>query len=208
MEPSNKLARPRSYVLLIVVLAHAALLYAAIHSRARTTFDGPSMFGPATANKPVVEQTDPLRSRPYHPPVVDRSISEVQEWHFPRVDIWPVTGEACPTPSEFGPLMDAQPRAENKAQAPASAPQPPSIPKAQMPRMVLWLRPAYPLEWAWTEREGTVRLGLRYVRPGTPTTSESSARLDRKGSMQQRRPRRSHGDSCPRGGNHGRLKAR
>jgi TonB family protein len=160
----------RSAVLLTVILVHAVLLYAIIHAPPRRTFDGPPMFGPAVANKPVVEQAHPLRSRPWQPPpATEKSTYRVEEWHFPRVDIWPVTGEACPTTSEFGPLLDTQPEAD-EAQAPPRHAPPQSIPTSQKPRMVLWLRPAYPLDWARTEMEGTVRLRLKIRSTGA--TSE------------------------------------
>jgi TonB family protein len=150
----------RSCVLLAVILVHAAFLYGIIHAPPRRTLDGPPMFGPAIANKPVVEQTHPMRSRMWQPPpATEKSTYRVEEWHFPRVDIWPVTGEGCPTTSEFGPLLDTQPDAD-EAQAPPRHAYPPSIPTSQKPRMVLWLRPTYPLDWARTEMEGTVRLRL------------------------------------------------
>jgi TonB family protein len=160
----------RSCVLLTVILVHAVLLYEIIHAPARRTFDGPPMFGPAMANKPVVEQVHPIRSRPWQPPTTEKSTYRVEEWHFPRVDIWPVTGEGCPTTSEFGPLLDRQPEAD-VAQAPPRHAPPQSIPTSQKPRMVLWLRPAYPLDWARTEMEGTVR--LRFIIRSTGATSES-----------------------------------
>jgi protein TonB len=61
--------------------------------------------------------------------------------------------------------MDAEPEAEEAQVPPKRAPaQSISVPTTEKPRMVLWLRPAYPLEWARTEMEGTIRLGLR-IRP-------------------------------------------
>jgi TonB family protein len=157
----RKLGGTRSYVVVAVILAHALVLYALMHAPARVTFDGPSMFGAAIANQPVVEQAQPLRSRPWQPPVTKVvATHRVREWHFPRVDIWPVTGEPCPTTSEFGPLMGTRPVAEEVQAQSIHAPKL-AIPKIQEPRMVLWLRPAYPLEWARTEMEGTVLLNLR-----------------------------------------------
>src|SRR5579863_9032968 len=108
----------RSFVLLTVILVHGVLLYGIMHARPRRTMDGPPMFGPAMANKPVVEQAHPIRSRPWQPPATEKSTYRVEEWHFPRVDIWPATGEACPTTSEFGPLLDTQPQADEE-QAPS-----------------------------------------------------------------------------------------
>ena len=159
----------RACVLLTVILVHAVLLYDVIHAPPRRTFDGPPMLRPATANKPVVEQAHPIRSRPWQPQATETSTSRVDEWHFPRVDIWPVTGEACPTTSQFGPLFDTQPEAD-PAQAPPGHTPPQSVPKSQKPRMVRWLRPSFPLDWARTEMEGTVR--LRFVIRSTGATSE------------------------------------
>jgi TonB family protein len=165
----RKIGGAQACVILAVVLAHAVILYEMTHAHSRATHDGPPMFREAIANKPVVEQTHPIRSRPWQPPVVDTSTYAVRNWRFPRIDIWPVTGEGCPIPSEFGPLMDTEPVAD-QAQAPP-------------PRMVLWLRPAYPLEWARTEMEGTVRLGLGIHPTGDPyeieiERSSGSQKLD------------------------------
>src|SRR5580658_3024137 len=155
----------RSCVLLTVILVHVVVLYGLVHAPPRRTIDGPPMFGPAIANRPVVEQAHPLRSRPWIPPAVEKSTLRVGLWHFPRVDIWPLAGEGCPSLSEFGPLMGTQPLAEG-ASAPAKHAPPQSIPASQSPRMVRWLRPAYPLEWAKTELEGTVQLGFRILPSG------------------------------------------
>lgn len=155
----------RACLFLAIIFAHAVLFYELTHAPARATSDGPPMFGPAIANRPVAEQARPLRSRPWIPPAVEKSTVRVGLWHFPRVDIWPLAGESCPTPSEFGPLMGTQPVAVG-ASAPAKHPPPRSIPATQSPRMVRWLRPAYPLEWAKTEMEGTVQLGFRILPSG------------------------------------------
>ncbi len=150
----------RSCILLTIILVHVVLLYQIAHAPPRRTLDGPPMFGAAIAEKPVIEQAHPVQSRPWQSASLEKATHRVQEWHFPRVDIWPVTGEPCPTPAEFGPLMEALPVAD-EAQVLTRLPIPPKIPRGQKPRMVLWLRPAYPLEWARTEMEGTVALGLR-----------------------------------------------
>jgi outer membrane biosynthesis protein TonB len=161
----RNVGRGRSCVLLAVMLAHAVALYKLTHAPARATVDGPPMIRPAFAKDSQSEQAQPIRSRPWQPPVAETSTYAVQNWRFPRIDIWPVTGEGCPTPSEFGPLMDAEPEAEEAQVPPKRAPaQSISVPTTEKPRMVLWLRPAYPLEWARTEMEGTIRLGLR-IRP-------------------------------------------
>jgi TonB family protein len=158
----RNVATARSWVLAAVILAHAGVLYELIHSRARATLDGPPMFGPAIANKAPVREALPIASRPWQTPVTERSIDHVRAWHFPRVDIWPVTGEGCPTPTDTGPLMDAHPVAEEEQTQLDRAPaQLASIPNSQKPRMVVWLRPSYTLDWARTEMEGTVRLALR-----------------------------------------------
>jgi TonB family protein len=105
--------------------------------------------------------------------VVDTSTYAVRTWRFPRIDVWPVNGEGCPTASEFGPLMGAQPVADEALALPKRvATQSASVPEFAKPRMVRWLRPAYPLEWARTEMEGTVRLGLRIPPTGEPDEIE------------------------------------
>jgi TonB family protein len=123
------------------------------------------MFRAAIAQTAWVQEAQPIRSRPWQPPVVESPIYGVRVWHFPRVDVWPVTGEGCPTPNDTGPLMDMEPVAEEEQTQLSRAPaQPTAVPKNQKPRMVVWMRPAYTLDWAWTELEGTVRLGFR-IRP-------------------------------------------
>ena len=84
-------------------------------------------------------------------------------WHFPRVDIWPVTGEGCPTPHDTGPLMDTEPVAEEEQAQPVSSSCSGDFCtyNSEAAEMVVWLRPWYPLYWARTEMEGTIRLGLR-----------------------------------------------
>lgn len=122
------------------------------------------MFRAAIAKKPV-QEARPILSRPYQSPVTEGSISSVRAWHFPRIDIWPVTGEGCPTPNDTGPLMDADPVAEeDQTQRLRAPPQVTSVPTTQKPRMVIWMRPSYTLDWARTEMEGTMRLGFR-IRP-------------------------------------------
>lgn len=163
----RKLGFTRSFLLLFVLLAHAWVLYELTHARGRATLDGPPMFRAAIANAPIREAV-PIRSRPWLPPVVERSsIHGVRAWHFPRIDVWPVNGEGCPSPHDSGPLMDADPVAEEEQAQPYPAPrEPTAIPKIQKPRMVVWLRPSYTLDWARTEMEGTVRLGFRVLPTG------------------------------------------
>jgi protein TonB len=180
----RKLGFARSFLLLFVLLAHAGVLYELTHARGRATKDGPPMFRAAIANVPVVEAVA-IRSRPWLPPVVEKlSIQAVRTWHFPRIDVWPVNGEGCPTPHDSGPLLDADPVAEEELPPPypASA-KPTAIPKIQKPRMVVWLRPSYTLDWARTEMEGTMRLGFRILPTGGTDQleveqSSGSQRLD------------------------------
>ena len=154
----------RSFLLIAVVLAHAGVLYELAHARVKPLSDGPAMFGPAIAQNPV-RQARLIQSRPWVPPVVESSIAGVRAWHFPRVDIWPVNGEGCPTPTDTGPLMGTAPVAEQDHTQLHRAPgEPTSIPATQKPRMVVWLRPSYTLDWARTELEGTIQLGFR-IRP-------------------------------------------
>ena len=158
----RNIATARSWVLVAVILAHAGAWYELTHSRARVTLDGPPMFRAATTLESPAGEPHGIASRPWQPPVIEKSIYGMRAWHFPRVDIWPVTGEGCPTPHDTGPLMDTEPVAEEEQAQPYRRPaQPTSVPTTQKPRMVVWLRPSYPLDWARTEMEGTIRLGLR-----------------------------------------------
>jgi TonB family protein len=63
--------------------------------------------------------------------------------------------------------MDKEPVPEEPQAPPKHPPaQSVSVPILQRPRMVQWLRPAYPLEWAQTELEGTMRLGFQIDQTG------------------------------------------
>ena len=168
----RKLGYTRSFLLLFVLLAHAGFLHELTQARGRVTLDGPPMFRAAIANTPVKEAL-PIRSRPWLPPVAERPIHGVRAWHFPRIDIWPMNGEGCPTPHDTGPLLDADPVAEEEQIQPYPAlPDPASIPKVQKPRMIVWLRPSYTLDWARTEMEGTIRLGFRILPTGGTSQME------------------------------------
>src|ERR1700753_3092422 len=108
VQPVLKETSPTKLGLLIAaVLFHGAALYCITHARGRNTHDGPALFGPATSNDPRFVTLRPVTSRLYQSPISAMS-NPVQTWHFPRVDLWPVTGEGQPAPSEFGPLMDAE----------------------------------------------------------------------------------------------------
>ena len=128
------------------------------------------MFRTAVANIPIREAL-PIRSKPWLPPLVERSsVRDVRAWHFPRIEVWPVNGEGCPTPHDSGPLLDADPVAEiDQTQPYPTSSEPTAIPRIQKPRMVVWLRPAYTLDWARTETEGTVRLGFQIHLPSGGT---------------------------------------
>lgn len=152
----------RMCVLLAVGLAHGVALYALIHAHTRIGLDGPPMIRPAIAKNRMREPIRAIGSRPRQPSVAEVLPYPDRVWHFPRVDIWPMTGEPCPTPSEFGPIMDTQPVAEDMQAPPKPAPaKSTSEPKTGTPRMVQWLRPAYPMEWARTEMEGTTRVAFK-----------------------------------------------
>jgi TonB family protein len=163
----------RTCILLAVGLAHAVALYALIHAHTRIGMDGPPMLRPAIAKNPVPEPIRAIESRPWQPSVAEVLPYPDRVWHFPRVDIWPMTGEPCPTPSEFGPIMDTQPVAEDVKAPPerAAAKSTPEL-KTGTPRMVLWLRPAYPMQWARTEMEGTTRLAFKIRTTGNTDAIE------------------------------------
>jgi TonB family protein len=152
----------RICLVLAVGLGHGVALYALLHVHRRIGMDGPPMIRPAIAKNPVREPIRAIESRPWQPSKAEVLPYPDRVWHFPRVDIWPMTGEPCPTPSEFGPIMDTQPVAED-VQAPAERAPAKSISelKTGTPRMVLWLRPAYPMQWALTEMEGSTRLAFK-----------------------------------------------
>jgi TonB family protein len=143
------------------------------------------MFRPAIVEYAVAPEQGGLRSRAWQPPLIDTSSHPVQQWHFPRIDIWPVSGDTCPTPSEFGPLMGEEPVAD-EARAPPlkpAFPHPESTPNRAKPRMILWLSPFYKLGWGRTEMEGAVRLAFAISSTGgvdevEVQRSSGSAKLD------------------------------
>jgi TonB family protein len=158
----RKVGPARSCVLLAVIIAHGIFWYGIAHAPARVTRDGPPLLRASIAENSEVGEPQGIRSRAWQPTVIDTSSYPMREWHFPRTDIWPLTGGACPTPSEFGPLMDSEPATDEPRVPPkrASA-QPQSTPKSAKPRLVLWLSPFYTMDLARTEMEGTLRLAFK-----------------------------------------------
>src|SRR6201992_2361345 len=142
----RKVQSGRAWALSAVILIHAAVLYGITHAPARVTKDGPPLFRPAITERTDVAEQGGIRSRAWQPALVDKAPDTVRDWHFPRIDIWPVHGDACPTPSEFGPLMGSEPVADEAQPSPGnSSAHRATPPKRAKPRMVLWLSPFYTL---------------------------------------------------------------
>jgi TonB family protein len=174
----------RAAVLVAVGLIHLAALYALIHARSRPTLDGPPLFASGSTTNPHFAQLQPVKSRLYVPTAVEERKSNVKAWHFPPAQIWPITGEPTPTPSEFSPFMDSEPTAEQISPTPIRAGSPEAAAlKADEPRMIVWMRPVYPAEWASDGSGRTITLAFQisstgYLSDIRVEQSSGSQRLD------------------------------
>jgi TonB family protein len=165
-------------VVLVLVICYSALFYALVHTRAsRSRTDGPPLFSAVVSE--LGERRAGLSSKPYAV-LEDQTTDPPRHWRFRPIDVWPNPPGWSSTLSEFTPVTDAQPDATvHQIQGPSGKP------SGRRPalRMVCWLRPDYPAEWARTGQEGRVLLDLR-IAPGgqasevSVTQSSGSRTLD------------------------------
>jgi len=174
-----RLRSSRVIVALILVICYPALFYVVEHARAsRSNADGPPMFRAIVSE--IGERRAGMSSRSFAP-AEDQTTEPPRHWVFPPIDIWPSALGWSATLSEFTPVSDARhdPRFEQQDDLSSGKP----VGRRPVLRMIRWLRPEYPLEWALAGKEGTVLLNLRIDPSGQPTetvvmTSSASQELD------------------------------
>jgi TonB family protein len=173
--------RSRTVVVLLLLTGYLGLLYGVTHTRApRSEATGPPMLTPVISEVGV-RRGDALVGRP--PPAAgeDESPAPARHWIFAPIDIWPSTPGRSAALSEFTPVSEARadPRDSLQNQQPAKKPgrRPSTL------RLIRWLRPQYPPDWAAAGVSGSVVLDLLIDLSGKPVAitvaqSTGSTQLD------------------------------
>ncbi len=160
--------RPHLIVILVLLVGHLALFYGIAHTRVSgSSASAPPMFGPVVSQVWRASKQVPLSSRPWEPSTPENELTPPsRRWRFPRIDLWPSAAGYSATLSEFTPVTEAQ---ADPPEVPAagSAEKTPQRRRSAL-RMVRWLRPEYPMEWASMGIEGSVLLELRIDPSGQP----------------------------------------
>jgi TonB family protein len=174
----------RAVVVLALVSCHVVLFYGISQTRAlKSSADGPPMFGPVVLNKWRDLHQRYVTSRPSSEPMQeDQSIPPSRHWKFPPIDIWPSSASRPATLSRFTPVTDAQPDPTDTLTAQEGIANKPPVRLSTL-RMVRWLRPDYPIEWAVAGMDGSVLLDQRIDAHGQPVRtnvarSSGSPQLD------------------------------
>ena len=157
--------RSRAAVVVVVLIGYAILFYAVAHTRPpRPSADGFPMLTPVISQRGL-RRGDGLGARPPAIPDEDQSTPPATHWIFPPIDLWPSASGWTAVPSEFTPVTDAQadPRDGPPPVSPAGHRARPSI-----LRMVRWLRPGYPVDWASGGVQGSVVLDVLIDPTGKP----------------------------------------
>lgn len=176
--------RSRTVVVLLLLTGYLGLLYGVTHTRARRSgATGLPMLTPVISEVGV-RRGDALTGRPPPTAVEDESTPPARHWIFDPIDIWPSTPGRSATLSEFTPVSEA--RADPRDLEPAPQNQQPAKKPGRRPstlRLVRWLRPQYPPDWAAAGVSGSVVLDLLIDPGGKPVAisvaqSSGSAQLD------------------------------
>lgn len=179
--------RSRTVVVLLLLGGYLGLLYGVTHTAARRSEStGPPMLTPVISEVGM-RRGDALAARPPPTAVEDESSEStppVRHWIFAPIDIWPSTPGRSATLSEFTPVSEA--RADPRDLEPAPQNQQPANKPRRRPstlRLVRWLRPQYPPDWAAAGVSGSVVLDLLIDPSGKPIAitvaqSSGSAPLD------------------------------
>jgi TonB family protein len=165
---------PRSWlahvvVVLALVSCHVVLFYGISQTRApKSSTDGPPMFGPVVSNEWRDLHQRSVTSRRWSGPMQkDQPAPPSRHWKFPPVDIWPSSASRPATLSGFTPVADAQPDPTDTQTPRDERANKPPVRLSKL-RMVRWLRPEYPLEWAVAGMDGSVLLDQRIDAHGQP----------------------------------------
>jgi protein TonB len=156
-------------VILLLVVGYIALLYGIAHTRAaKSGANGVPMFGPVIS-RVGQRRGDALAARPAAGSAEDDSLAPARHWIFSPIDIWPTAPGSAPPASEFTPVSDAEADPRD-IQPPAPNAQPAKEPRQNRStlRMVRWMRPEYPTDWALAGKQGSVVLDLLIGPDGKP----------------------------------------
>jgi TonB family protein len=176
--------RSRAVVVLLLAAGYVALLYGLAHTGPRSSnTSGPPMLTPVISQVGV-RRGDALAAKAPAAAVEDQITPPARHWIFPPIDIWPSGPGWSAETSEFTPVSEAHADPRDVQTVPPIA-QPPGKPAPRLSqlRMVRWLRPQYPSDWAAAGMSGTVVLDLLIDADGRPveitvTQSSGSAQLD------------------------------
>jgi len=159
----------RAAVVLALVSCHVVLFYGISQTRSPTSSaDGPPMFGPVVLNKWRDLHQRFLTSRRSSASMQeDQSTPPSRHWKFPPVDIWPSSASRPATLSEFTPVTDAEPDPTDTPTPQDKGPNKTPVRLSKL-RMVRWLRPEYPMDWAVAGMDGSVLLDQRIDAHGQP----------------------------------------
>jgi periplasmic protein TonB len=148
-----------------MVVGYTAIFYGVAHKRApRAKTDGPPMFKPVMSEVGA-RRGDALAARPPAVAAEDQSTPPARHWIFNRIDIWPSAPGWIAPLTDFTPVTDAQPDPRD-GPAPVSKDGRPV--RRSILRMVRWLRPSYPADWASAGVQGSVLLDLLIDPNGQP----------------------------------------
>jgi TonB family protein len=177
--------RSRTVVVLLLLSGYLGLLYGVAHTGARRSeATGPPMLTPVISEVGV-RRGDALEGKPPPAAVVEaESTPPARHWIFAPIDIWPSTPGRAATLSEFTPVSEA--RADPRDPEPALQNQQPAKKPGRRTstlRLVRWLRPEYPPDWAAAGVSGAVVLDLLIDPSGKPAVisvaqSSGAAQLD------------------------------
>ncbi len=176
--------RSRTVVVLLLLSGYLGLLYGVTHTGARRSRStGLPMLTPVISEVGV-RRGDALMGRPPPTAVEDESTPPSRHWIFDPIDIWPSTPGRTAALSEFTPVSEA--RADPRDLEPAPQNQQSAKKPGRRPstlRLVRWLRPQYPADWAAAGVSGSVVLDLLIDPGGKPVAisvaqSSGSAQLD------------------------------
>jgi len=165
-----RLWRSRAIVVLVLVIGYAALFYGIAHTRAPPTKTGGLPILTPVISEVGTRRGDALTAKPLAIGSEDESTPPARHWIFPPIDIWPSASSWSATLSEFTPVTDAQPDPRDTQGLHQHDGPPVNNARAGRStlRMVRWLRPTYPIDWASAGVQGSVVLDLLIDAHGQP----------------------------------------
>lgn len=176
--------RTRGLFVLGLIVLHLTFFYGFAQNHARSAnSNDPPMFGPVVSQVWREVRQRPLTSKEWTSESTRDLTPPSHRWRFSSIDIWPAERQ-WNDPTSFTPVTDAEPdppdtpvTTQDTAHAKRAA-----VDHAKL-RMIRWVRPAYPMQWAQAGLEGAVQLDLRVDPRGFPievrlTQRSGSQQLD------------------------------